>query len=311
MPATCYPRPVSPRLRPLLHLSLMLGLSASPLFVAPSWAEDGARRQYQVPAGSLGNALTRFAGLAGVNLSVDPALVSGRNSTGLSGEYAVEEGFARLLQGSGLQLQPVGEQAYILTPAPDGSSLQLAPTSILGAADGAQGEVFAGGQVARRGSQGLLGSRDFMETPFSMTTYTSEVVKNTQARTLGDLISTDPSVRATNPAGGRYEQFTIRGFSLFNSDVAYNGLYGVLPTYSIDMEMADRVDIIKGPSQLINGISPRGAVGEGSTSSPSVRLTNPSRHSPATMRPTARSVVLWISAGASARTTSSACVSTA
>lgn len=265
MPAVipCCSRPAYSRLRPLLHLSLLLGLSASPLFITASWAEDSARRNYQVPAGSLSDALTRFAGLSGVNLSVDPALVGSRTSSGLSGEFAVEEGFARLLQGSGLQLQPVGEQAYILTPAPEGSSLQLAPTSILGATGGADGEVYAGGQVARRGSQGLLGSKDFMETPFSMTTYTGEAVKNLQARTLGDLIASDPSVRATNPAGGRYEQFTIRGLSLFNSDVAYNGLYGVLPTYTIDMEMADRVDIIKGPSQLINGISPRGSVGGG------------------------------------------------
>lgn len=260
--------PSSPRLvptsrRPLLHLSLLLSLSACPLFITAGWAEDASRRSYQVPAGSLSAALTRFAGLAGVNLSVDPSLVGGRSSPGLAGEFAVEEGFARLLQGSGLQLQPVGEQAYILTPAPEGSSLQLAPTSILGATGGADGEVYAGGQVARRGSQGLLGSKDFMETPFSMTTYTSEVIENQQARTLGDLIANDPSVRATNPAGGRYEQFTIRGLSLFNSDVAYNGLYGVLPTYTIDMEMADRVDILKGPTQLINGISPRGSVGGG------------------------------------------------
>ena len=252
------------RLRPLLNLSLMLSLSASPLFVPISYAEDSSdRRSYQVPAGSLSAALTRFAGLSGVNLSVDPALVSGRSSSGLAGEYGVEEGFAYLLQGSGLQLQPMGEQAYRLVPAPDGSSLQLAPTSIIGSTGQEGGDTYAGGQVARRGSQGLLGSRDFMETPFSMTTYTEEAVKNQQARTLGDLIASDPSVRATNPAGGRYEQFTIRGFSLFNSDVAYNGLYGVLPTYTIDMEMAERVDILKGPSQLINGISPRGSVGGG------------------------------------------------
>lgn len=256
---------VSPlRLRPLLKLSLMLSLSTSPLFIPISYAEDtAARRSYQVPAGSLTAALTRFAGLAGVNLSVDPALVSGRSSSGLSGEFGVEEGFARLLQGSGLQLHPMGDQAYMVMPAPDGSSLELAPTSILGTTGLADGDAYAGGQVARRGSQGLLGTRDFMETPFSMTTYTQEAVKNQQARTLGDLIASDPSVRATNPAGGRYEQFTIRGFSLFNSDVAYNGLYGVLPTYSIDMEMADRVDIFKGPTQLINGISPRGSVGGG------------------------------------------------
>lgn len=252
------------RLRPLMKLSLLLSLSASPLFPAVSFAEDAtARRSYQVPAGSLSAALTRFAGLAGVNLSVDPALVSGRSSSGLSGEFGVEEGFARLLQGSGLQLQPMGDQAYMLMPVPDGSTLELAPTAILGTTGLYDGDTYAGGQVARRGSQGLLGTRDFMETPFSMTTYTQEAVKNQQARTLGDLIASDPSVRATNPAGGRYEQFTIRGFSLFNSDVSYNGLYGVLPTYTIDMEMADRVDIFKGPTQLINGISPRGSVGGG------------------------------------------------
>ncbi|MDU8606746.1 MULTISPECIES: TonB-dependent receptor [Pseudomonas syringae group] len=253
------------RLRPLLHFSLLLTLSSSPLFVSTSWAETSGKRAYEVPAGSLSAALTRFAGQAGVNLSVDPALVNGRNSSGLSGEFAVEEGFARLLQGSGLQLVPVGEQAYTLIPAPDSASagLQLAPTSIVGDSGFTDGQEYAGGQVARKGSQGMLGSRDFMETPFSMTTYTKDAVKNQQARTLGDLIASDPSVRATNPAGGRYEQFTIRGFSLFNSDVSYNGLYGILPTYTIDMEMAERVDILKGPSQLINGISPRGSVGGG------------------------------------------------
>ncbi|WP_122381594.1 TonB-dependent receptor [Pseudomonas amygdali] len=253
------------RLRPLLHFSLLLTLSSSPLFVSTSWAETSGKRAYEVPAGSLSAALTRFAGQAGVNLSVDPAQVNGRNSSGLSGEFAVEEGFARLLQGSGLQLVPVGEQAYTLIPAPDSASagLQLAPTSIVGDSGSTDGQEYAGGQVARKGSQGMLGSRDFMETPFSMTTYTKDAVKNQQARTLGDLIASDPSVRATNPAGGRYEQFTIRGFSLFNSDVSYNGLYGILPTYTIDMEMAERVDILKGPSQLINGISPRGSVGGG------------------------------------------------
>ncbi|MCY1390605.1 Ferrichrome receptor FcuA [compost metagenome] len=265
MPAVmpCSTRLAPSRLRPLMHLSLLLSLSACPLFITAGWAEDAPRRSYQVPAGSLGAALTRFAGLAGVNLSVDPALVSGRTSPGLSGDFAVEEGFAQLLQGSGLQLQPVGEQAYMLTPAPTGSTLQLGATSIYATADTAHGDPYAGGQVARRGSQGLLGSKDFMETPFSETTYTSELVKNLQARTLGDLVASDPSVRATNPAGGRYEQFTIRGMSLFNSDVSYNGLYGILPTYTIDMEMADRVDVLKGPSQLINGISPRGSVGGG------------------------------------------------
>lgn len=240
-----------------------LGFAMSLLLNVPAWADEQARRNYQVPAGSLGAALTRFADQAGVSLSLDPALVSGRQSGGLAGSYSVDEGFVQLLRGSGLQLQPAGEGAFTLVPAAQGAdALEIAPTTIVGGqASPGDAQPYAGGQVARKGSQGLLGARDFMDTPFSMTTYTHELVKNQQARTLGDLVASDPSVRATNPAGGRFEQFTIRGFSLFNSDVSYNGLYGILPTYSIDMEMADRVDILKGPSQLINGISPRGSVG--------------------------------------------------
>tara|TARA_Y100000748_G_scaffold248086_1_gene212761 strand:+ start:773 stop:3193 length:2421 start_codon:yes stop_codon:yes gene_type:complete len=253
------------RLRSLLHLGLVMGLSVSPLAISTSYAQEVERRSYTVPAGELGAALTRFAGQAGVSLSVDPALMQGRRSEGLSGSYSVEEGFARLLQGSGLQIQPVGAGGYTLVAAPaQGEALQIAPITVVGVSPQlASGERYAGGQVTMQTAQGMLGSRDFMDTPFSATTYTSETAQNQNARTLLDLIANDPSVRSTNPAGGRFEQFTIRGFSLFNTDVAFNGLYGVLPTYSIDMEMADRVDVIKGPTQLINGISPRGAVGGG------------------------------------------------
>ncbi|WP_407310661.1 TonB-dependent siderophore receptor [Pseudomonas sp. nanlin1] len=254
------------RLRPLLHLSLLLSLGASPPFVTSSWADSSPKRSYQVPAGPLSAALTRFAGLAGVDLSLDPALVNGRTSPGLSGEYAVEEGFARLLQGSGLQLAPVGAQAYTVMPAPEQSAaLQIPVTSITGTAtnSGSADTVYAGGQVARAGGLGMLGQRDYMDTPFSQTSYTSTQVKNQQARTLGDMVAADPTVRTTNPAGGRFEQFSIRGLSLFNSDVSYSGLYGVLPTYAIDMEMVERVDILRGPAALLGGIAPRGSVGGG------------------------------------------------
>ncbi|WP_145002372.1 TonB-dependent receptor [Pseudomonas oryzihabitans] len=251
-------------LRPLLRTGLLVALSGTPWWAGAAWAQEAARRHYEIPAGSLAQALTRFAAESGVNLAVDPGLVGSRDSGGLTGDYGVEEGFTRLLAGSGLKLQPLGERDFTLAPAPeDGGVQQLATTSIVASSLQVADAPYAGGQVARQGSQGLLGNRDFMDTPFSQTSYTAQTVQNLQARTLSDLIASDPSVRSTNPSGGRFEQFTIRGFSLFNSDVAYNGLYGVLPTYSIDMEMAERVDILKGPSQLLNGISPRGSVGGG------------------------------------------------
>lgn len=243
-------------------MPLLLALGCAGL-AAPGWADDGPRRSYEIPAGSLGAALTRFAGEAGVSLSVDPVLVSGRSSAGLNGDFGVEEGFARLLQGSGLMLQPAGEGSYTLLPVPEEGSRvqQLQPIAITGQGSGASADHYAGGQVSRRGGLGMLGERDFMETPFNLTSYTSEAVKNQQARTLADVVASDPSVRTTNPSAGRFEQFSIRGYSLYNSDVAYGGLYGVLPTYSIDMEMAERVDILKGPGALLGGLAPNGSVG--------------------------------------------------
>ncbi|SQF98691.1 ferric siderophore receptor [Paucimonas lemoignei] len=254
-------------MRPVLqmtcHAGVLAGLSAGSMYIAPAVAQEAAKRSYQIPAGSLSSALNQFSAQAGVSLSVDPALVTGRNSAGLSGSYGVQEGFARLLQGSGLQLQPVSDQSYTLTPAPEGGSLNLPQTSINSSAFDTQGDVYEGGQVNRRGAQGLLGDKDFMETPFNLTSYTSTTVKNQQARTLGDVVANDPSVRITNPAGGRFEQFSVRGLSLYNSDVSFGGLYGVLPTYSIDMEMVERIDILKGPGALLGGIAPRGSVGGG------------------------------------------------
>lgn len=252
-----------PLTTPLLHASLLLVLGGGLGLPAAAWADNGVRRGYEVPAGSLGAALTRFAGQAGVSLSVDPALVAGRRSDGLQGEYAVEEGFARLLQGSGLMLVPAGEGAYVLQHLPDQSShvQQLPQIAINGVGAGASADYYAGGQVSRRGGLGMLGERDYLDTPFNQTSYTEKTIKDQQARTLGDVVVNDPSVRTTNPANGRFEQFSVRGFSLFNSDVSFGGLYGVLPTYSIDMEMVERVDILKGPGALLGGIVPRGSVG--------------------------------------------------
>ncbi len=53
----------------------------------------------------------------------------------------------------------------------------------------------------------------------------------------------------------------IRGFPVDNSDFSYGGLYGMLPTSSVMAEMAERVEVLKGPSALLNGIPPFGSIG--------------------------------------------------
>jgi iron complex outermembrane receptor protein len=121
--------------------------------------------------------------------------------------------------------------------------------------------AYAGGQVATGGQMGLLGNRPVMNTPFNVTNYTSKTIEDQQARTVGDLLANDPSVRSNWPRGSYAENFTIRGFNVSNPNIALNGMYGILPHDRIPIEMAERVEVLKGPSALLYGQSPGGVVG--------------------------------------------------
>lgn len=120
---------------------------------------------------------------------------------------------------------------------------------------------YAGGQVARGARAGMLGDVDFMNLPWSATGYTSQTMRDQQARTIGDVVQNDASIRTYRGFGTYHDQFLIRGFAVSNDDVAYGGLYGILPRQSISTELLERVEVFRGPSALINGMPPGGSVG--------------------------------------------------
>lgn len=121
--------------------------------------------------------------------------------------------------------------------------------------------AYAGDQVARGASLGILGNKDFMDTPFNLTSYTAQTIEDQQARTLYDVLRNDPSIRYTTPDGHIRENFTIRGFGITAEEVAFNGLYGLAPNSHSEVELVERVEVLKGPSALLNGMSPDGGVG--------------------------------------------------
>ena len=126
---------------------------------------------------------------------------------------------------------------------------------------GAPPAPYAGGQVATGGSLGLLGNRGVMNTPFNQTSYTAQLIANQQARTVGDVLFNDPSVRTKTPAGNGVDGLYIRGFYYDSGDYAMNGLYGMAPFYSTSANFLERVEVLKGPGVLLNGMPPAGAIG--------------------------------------------------
>ena len=116
--------------------------------------------------------------------------------------------------------------------------------------------AYAGGQVARGGKVGLLGNQDVMDTPFNTTAYTNALIQNQQARSVGDVLLNDPSVRVARGFGNFQESYFIRGFILGSDSVAYNGLYGLLPRQYISAELFERVEVLRGASAFLNGATP-------------------------------------------------------
>jgi iron complex outermembrane receptor protein len=123
---------------------------------------------------------------------------------------------------------------------------------------------FAGGQVARGARLGMLGNKDVMDTPFSVTSYTAKTLADLQTVTVADALQRDPSVRSTGQTGGIVDSFFIRGFAIGEGnlgELAYDGVYGVAPNYRAFTEYTERVEVLKGPGALMYGLSPNSGVG--------------------------------------------------
>ena len=123
-------------------------------------------------------------------------------------------------------------------------------------------KIYAGGQISRDGQIGILGTKDYMDSPFSQVNYTSDTIRHQQALSVAEALTTaDSSVRASIGSANRYDALTIRGFRIENSDIALNGLYGLAPGYRVGVDPVERIELIRGASAFLYGISPSGGIG--------------------------------------------------
>lgn len=144
---------------------------------------------------------------------------------------------------------------------PASEATTLAPVVVEASADASAtglSPAYPGGQVAYGGRAGILGTRDNLEIPFSITSYTNDLIQDRQARSVGEVLQNDPGVRVARGFGNFQESYFIRGFVLGSDDVAYNGLYSLLPRQYIATELFERVEVLRGASAFLTGANPGG-----------------------------------------------------
>lgn len=220
----------------------------------------------RIPAQPLNQALVELANRFSLELAYSPSIVAGLNAPAVSGSLTADQALEQLLAGTSIRYRRSGRNVSLSSASSPGSgeATLLAPVRVTGSADGLP-PAYAGGQIASGSRVGLLGNKSFMDTPFSTKAYTREAIEGTQSGNLLRVISdTDPSVSTTGNDYdlSNYAAVHIRGFNTAGmEDLGINGLYGLASYGNRSLgDFAERVEVFKGPSALLNGMMPNGSV---------------------------------------------------
>ncbi|HEY0182623.1 MAG TPA: TonB-dependent receptor, partial [Rhodopila sp.] len=255
----------------VVMLSTALGCAISA--VRPAAAQDGntaSAIRIDIAAEPLDAAIRSLIQQTGLQIAYPASLSQNTHSSAVSGTYTPSEALSRMLAGTGLTYRFTGANTVTLEAAPGAAdgALTLPPLQVEGqpgvpsqAVVGNLSPAYAGGQVATGGQLGLLGNRSIMDTPFSQTSYTGKTLQDQQVRNVTDVLSNEPSVRATWNDMSYTAAPYIRGFAVSPWDFSLNGLFGVVPGLAFSADSIERVEVLHGPSALLNGMPPLGSVG--------------------------------------------------
>ncbi|GJG98389.1 TonB-dependent receptor [Cupriavidus pauculus] len=227
-----------------------------------------AVHQYSIPAGPLDQVLIRFATASKIDLVFDADALRRHQSTGLTGRYAVLDGIRKLLDGTEYQVVDMRDGGYLIRHRSLAGERAEVPQTLP--------MVIVTGRASRylgstgtdtpfgRANLGILGNVDGMDAPLSTRRFDAEAIKDSQAYSVADVVENDASVRSVSKPGGILDAFTIRGLPYSNGnfgEIAFDGVYGVASNYRVATGYVERIELIKGPTTLLYGMSPVGSLG--------------------------------------------------
>ncbi|EJN37519.1 TonB-dependent siderophore receptor [Pseudomonas sp. GM84] len=252
-------RAVDRFLRPSL-MALAIAVAAPLASPALFAAEQSAPRAYNLPAAPLANTLNQIASQSGIALAIDPALVSGRNSAPVNGQYDGLGALQAALRGTGLQLEQSSVGSYSLVATPEGT-LALPETTIdaNSSYESAWGPVE--GYTAKRTAAGTKTDTALVEVPRSISVATRQQMSDRGVHSLDDAVRYMPGiVSASFGSDTRYDWMRVRGFE---PTQFLDGLplpRGVYANPKAETWNLDRLALLRGPASSVYGQTPPGGL---------------------------------------------------
>ncbi|MBV6448070.1 TonB-dependent siderophore receptor [Nitrosomonas sp.] len=237
--------------------TILFSLSLAAVFLPqPSAAQSvnttTAARTYNIPAGYLHDALIQFSQQAGIKLAIDPALLQGKITYGLEGDFEIKAGLDQLLTGSGLQVTQ-REDGLAIVALPSASpepAVTTLPTI----------QVTAGNTnryVAASSSTATKTNTLLRDVPQSITVITNELIKDQSVRSIGDAVRYVPGVGISQGEGNR-DALVFRG-NRSTGDFFTDGIRDDVEYYR-DLYNMERIEVLKGANGMIFGRGGSGGV---------------------------------------------------
>ncbi|KEQ52184.1 TonB-dependent siderophore receptor [Sphingobium chlorophenolicum] len=259
----------------LMATTAIVTVGAAPS-AAAAQTTRAEQRRFDIPSQSLAQALMIFGRQAGLQVTAEGPLVSGRTSAAINGDFSPAEALSRILQGTGLTYRFVGNGGVQIEAAPQVSdgAMQLGPVRVEanGTSAGDLGGVEqsatspVAGYAARRSATATKTDTPIQETPQSISIVTAEQVRDQKAQTLQDALGYTAGVMVSttgmNPALA--DSFWIRGFqadpqfaSFYRDGLRFGAriFNGKQEPYGLE-----RIEVLKGPSSILYGATAPGGI---------------------------------------------------
>ncbi|WP_256930643.1 TonB-dependent receptor [Pseudomonas sp. ABC1] len=241
------------------RLALLAGIGLGPLALPlPAIAaEQAAHPHFSVPSGSLDQVLGQFGRQAGIPLSANSALTTGKSSPGLNGQYSVEDGLARILANTGLRATRQADGSYQLQldkASSTAQTLQLDATAISGKAPGSTTEG-TGSYTTWSASSATRLNLSPQETPQSVTVLTRQRMDDQKLDNMIDVLGATAGVIVQNASvGADSPDFMARGSIINNFQIDGVPTSSLLSNDLHSTAIYDRVEVVRGATGMMSGL---------------------------------------------------------
>ena len=254
----------------LTEWALLTAILAAPVAIQASQSPKGVAEA--IESQPLDQALDSWARQTGLQVIYGADLIAGRQSRGARAGASPREALEQIIEGSGLVITWLNERtASIGVPTGDPRSpavlrLSQADSTVDEPKDPADEKLeevtVTGTRIqlfsSRAITSGVVGDKDPLDIPFSVSSYSSELAKLQGAYTPAEILKNDPSVQNT----GLYvyqNHLVIRGVQARAGGVRRDGLHandeGDLP-----IEAFDRLEVVKGVAGFLYGFAEPGGI---------------------------------------------------